>query len=128
MSLLTSVKWETLTSLSSDHLPIIITIPQADALRKQPDKTYINFSKADWKRFKADTELAFNRLPKPSYIITGEILFRKIINQASKVCTMPRQLTLSTVSSHALFLIGAKRSKSNTPHGFTFFPLGCRFV
>jgi hypothetical protein len=69
MSLLTSVNWEKFTSLPSDHLPIIITILQANALRKQQN-------------FKADTDLAFNRLPNPTDIITGELLFKKIINQA----------------------------------------------
>ena len=42
--------WETMTKMSSDHLPIIITINTASDNKKH-SKSFTNFGKADWEKF-----------------------------------------------------------------------------
>ena len=48
-------QWETVTQLSSDHLPIIITINSATTNKKK-NKTFTNYKKAKWKEFKEHIE------------------------------------------------------------------------
>ena len=71
-SLITSCSWQTLSTLSSDHLPIQIT----DEATSTPGlrRTYANLKKADWDRYRQEVETgpkqAFpsNRLPKISSV------------------------------------------------------------
>ena len=43
--------WSVSTSLSSDHLPILITINSELSTIDGPRRTYINFKKSDWERY-----------------------------------------------------------------------------
>ncbi len=83
-SLLPHIEWETVTALSSDHLPIIIKIKTNIQEIKSDFRKYVNFKKADWDKFNKITEERFARLPEPSNVHTAEKKFRKIINQVSK--------------------------------------------
>ena len=57
--LLPSCNWQTLTTLTSDHLPILINIPTQTKKIPTPRRTYINFEKADWPEFTKFTEQKF---------------------------------------------------------------------
>jgi len=81
----TILNWHTLTTLNSDHLPILISFPDPHKKQsKRPIKTYFNFKKADWDLFTTESEIVFSSLPNPSSCQTGEKLFRKTILSASK--------------------------------------------
>ena len=58
-SLLTSAEWCTHTALSSDHIPIIITLDQSQDAVLAPKKKFINIAKANWKGFTTSTEALF---------------------------------------------------------------------
>ena len=57
-SLITSCSWQTLSTLSSDHLPILIKLqiktPSNPGLRR----TYVNLKKANWDRYRQEVEAA----------------------------------------------------------------------
>ena len=86
LSLLPYTKWETMINLSSDHVPIIISISTSLKTNRCHKRTYVNFKKADWNRFQSETEDDFSNLPEPTNIHKSEKVFRKIINNASKRC------------------------------------------
>ena len=83
-SLLPHAKWETVTSLGSDHLPIIITISTNIKPSYSENRKYINFNKADWKTFQEETEKEFSNLNTPSNVHKAEVTFRSIINKVAK--------------------------------------------
>ena len=47
-SLITSFKWQTYTTMSSDHLPILIGLQTTATSSPARHRTYINFTNADW--------------------------------------------------------------------------------
>ena len=83
-AILPLTSWRVETRLSSDHLPIIITIGTELTTYKSADKVYTNFSKADWSGFTCFTETKFSNLPPPTCSIRGERTFRRVLNSAAK--------------------------------------------
>ena len=76
--------WTPLTTLNSDHLPIIVTIDQdLSNLPPPPRQTFTNFRRARWNDFLRETESEFARLPAPVSCHTGERVFRKVLLKAS---------------------------------------------
>ena len=86
LSLLPYTTWRTQRSLGSDHLPIIISLVTDIKPQLSEDKTYINFRKANWDKFKTDTESEFSKLNPPNDVYKAEKVFRTIINKVSKIC------------------------------------------
>ena len=86
LPLLPFTSWTTKTQLSSDHLPIILSIQTDIKPITTDDRTYINFRKADWSKFYVETEKLFATLTTPNDVYKGEKAFRKIINKVSKTC------------------------------------------
>ncbi len=87
ISLMNSVDWKTMTSLGSDHLPIIIKVSTNINPIKSDYRSFINFEKADWNRFTSITEDKFENLEEPANgwtVHTAEKTFRSIINKAAK--------------------------------------------
>ena len=85
-AILPYTSWRVVSSLNSDHLPIIIQL-KADittTTTNSADKVYINFAKADWAGFTEFTETKFSKLPSPTNPIKGEKAQRKIILEAAK--------------------------------------------
>ena len=77
--------WTTQHAISSDHLPIIITINIRHHYRLQQNRrTLINYKKADWTQFTEDTESAFAQTTVPTNIHTANIIFTNIILMADK--------------------------------------------
>ena len=67
-SLITSCSWQTLSTLSSDHLPILIRLQMKTPSNLDLRQTYVNLKKANWDRYRSRgrPEQAFssNKLPK----------------------------------------------------------------
>jgi hypothetical protein len=81
--LLTSATWTTSTTLSSDHLPITLTLKNSPDTLPAPKRTFVNFNRADWTTFKTDTETAFAEAEEQPDALQGEKLFRKIVGKAA---------------------------------------------
>ncbi len=79
-----SIDWSTETKLSSDHLPIILTINGEFIRHKSANRTFINFAKADWSGFKEFTENAFLLAPAVRDVHKSEKFFRKTVQKAAK--------------------------------------------
>ena len=86
LSLLPCTKWETVTKMGSDHLPIIITLSSTIKPIPSENKRYINFKKADWEQFKDSIEEKFDNLPEPTETLKAANSFTKIINNIAKKC------------------------------------------
>ena len=82
-SLIPSTEWNTITSLGSDHLPIIIKIGTNVQPIKSDFRNFINFNKADWSKYYDITEAEFLKLSDPTCVHSAEVKFRQIINKAA---------------------------------------------
>ena len=64
-SLITSSEWQTHTTMSSDHLPILIGLQTTATSSPARHRTYINLKKTDWTRYRQEIEhkLSYRHLP-----------------------------------------------------------------
>ena len=69
----TVLNWYPLTTLNSDHLPILVSFPDNDKRHPRRIKTYFNFKKADWDSFTTESEQLFSSLPNPTSCESGEL-------------------------------------------------------
>ena len=83
-SLLSSCSWSVNTYMSSDHLPIHISLETQIKKIPAPNKTYINLKKANWNGFLNFTENVFNNTPLIDDPHKGEKVFRNTLNNAAK--------------------------------------------
>ena len=81
---LPTCQWSTETSLGSDHLPLHITMTSEIKRIKSTNRTYINFSKANWPQFTKYTEEKFSTAHINSNVHNSEKFFRKVLNKAAK--------------------------------------------
>jgi len=51
--LATSLSWHTMTTLKSDHIPIIISLPNPDSKPPRRLKSFLSFRRANWDLFPA---------------------------------------------------------------------------
>jgi len=78
------VAWQTAVALSSDHLPIHITVEEQNNFIDAEKRTYINFNKANWEGFAEYIEMKLSQHPIPSDSRSGEKTLRTIITDAAK--------------------------------------------
>ena len=83
-SLLPNANWTLKPGLSSDHTPIIISLPTTAKYFHPQKRTFINFNKADWNSFKDMTEEDFSKTTPTGNVHKDEKTFRNIINKAAK--------------------------------------------
>ncbi len=83
-NLLPVTNWSVEKRMSSDHLPIIISLTAE--LKKSNSKpyTYINFSKANWQGFQDLTEKIFEKARPVTNIHKAEKHFRKTLQRAAR--------------------------------------------
>ena len=55
-SLITSTNWNTITTLASDHLPILIRLQTSVSVTPASHRTYVNLKKANWASFTQEIE------------------------------------------------------------------------
>ena len=81
-----SSEWSTLTTLNSDHLPILILLGStySTGFPEPPHRTFTNLKKADWGSFTSEIERRFSLLSPPSSCSTGEAQFRLILLRSAK--------------------------------------------
>ena len=78
-------EWSVSTSLSSDHLPILISINNELSTVDGPRRTYINFKKADWARYAEACDKYLAESGETRSIEQAENTFRKAVNKASRL-------------------------------------------
>ncbi len=82
-SLIPTTNWKLDTSLSSDHLPIIISISAELRKTNTPNYTYVNYNKADWDKFQEYTENIFSTAREVTDVFEAEKYFSKILQEAA---------------------------------------------
>ena len=82
--LVLEARWCTHLALSSDHLPITVTLDFLAPSLPLPRKTFTNFRKADWEGYRVETEASFAALPPPICCLQGERAFRRVLCAAAK--------------------------------------------
>ena len=77
--------WQPITTLNSDHLPIVVDLDGWFAEPPPPGPCkYTNYRKANWDIFTEETEHSFSNIPPPSSCDSGEAIFRKILLKATR--------------------------------------------
>ncbi|KAM7361982.1 LOW QUALITY PROTEIN: uncharacterized protein ACRADG_012848 [Cochliomyia hominivorax] len=80
--LINCTTWQTVVSLGSDQLPIIVSLERPYDFIVSERRTYMNQKKADWRGFREFTDRRFGELPVPSNVRIAERKFRETINAA----------------------------------------------
>ena len=84
-SIMTACTWSTLTAINSDHLPIHVNISSGVKFIKAPNRTFINFKKADWNSFQDYIENQIDPEQEFSNPQQAEKFLRNVINTAAKI-------------------------------------------
>ena len=84
-SIANKITWKTLTALSSDHLPILITYTTRTNFRlQQARRSYTNYHKADWQAFTQEIETALQNIDITNNVHTANNILTNIILNADK--------------------------------------------
>jgi len=77
--------WQTITALSSDHIPIMITInTKANTIPQHTNRCYTNYRKANWKTFTEEIETTLSDSATPTNTHTGNQILTNAILLADK--------------------------------------------
>ena len=82
-SLFTSCSWETLSTLSSDHLPIVIRLQMKTTPKPGLRQTYVNPNKANWDRYRQEVEAAMSKRSLLTDCQRYEKILRRILLKAA---------------------------------------------
>ena len=82
-SLITSSEWQTHTTMSSDHLPILIGLQTTATSSPARHRTYINLKKADWTGYMQEIERKLSSRHLPTDCQKDEKLFRATLLKAA---------------------------------------------
>ena len=82
-SLITSTNWNTITTLCSDPLPILIRLQTTVSVTPVSHRTYVNLKKTNWARFTQEIEDKLSKRPLPSDCQKDEKTMRAIILKAA---------------------------------------------
>ncbi|XP_018017976.1 uncharacterized protein LOC108674527, partial [Hyalella azteca] len=80
------ISWRAETDLSSDHLPIIITLPSTKGTNFHTSQTIRNYNRSSWEEFARETEVRFQELNTQPITNIDHTLthFNTIIAEADK--------------------------------------------
>ena len=99
--------WETIHDLSSDHLPIKITINTKSKFRATDSKkTYTNYKKANWNNFTSEIETAVEDTTDPVDVHNSNRIITNLILKADK-----HHVPKGKINTHHLLLSENIRSK-----------------
>ena len=90
-SLITSCSWQTLSTLSSDHLPILIRLQMKTPSNPGLGRTYVNLKKANWDRYRQEVEAALIKRSLPTDCQRDEKIFCTILLKAASHHIPPRR-------------------------------------
>ena len=82
-SLITSCSWQTLSTLSSDHLPILIRLQMKTPSDPGLRRIYVNLKKANWDRYRQEVEAALRKRSLPTDFQRDEKIFRTVLLKAA---------------------------------------------
>ena len=82
-SLSTSCSWQTLSTLSSDHLPILIRLQMKTPSNPGLRRTYVNLKKANWDRYRQEVEAVLSKRSLPTDCQRDENIFRTVLLKAA---------------------------------------------
>ena len=82
-SLITSCSWQTLSTLSSDHLPVLIILQMKTPSNPGLRRTYVNLKKANWDRYRQEVEAALSKRSLPTDCQRDEKIFRTVLLKAA---------------------------------------------
>ena len=82
-SFITSSHWQTLTSLSSDHLPILIRLQMSPSPSPASRHSYVNLKKADWKKYAEEVDAELSKRDLPTDCQKHEKIFRAVLLKAA---------------------------------------------
>ena len=90
-SFITSCSWQILLTLSSDHLPILITLQMKTPSNPGLRRTYVNLKEAHWDRYRQEVEAALSEHYLPEDCKRDEKIFRTgLLKAASHLITTGR--------------------------------------
>ena len=106
-SLITSSEWQTHTTMSSDHLPILIGLQTTATSSPARHRTYINLKKADWTGYRQEIERKLSSRHLPTDCQKGEKLFRATLLKAAShhIPTGRRKLYTQQVPAEILAMM-----------------------
>ena len=78
-SLISSCSWQTLSTLSSDHLLILIRLQMKTPSNPGLRRSYVNLKKANWDRYRQEVEAALSKRSLPTYCQRDEKIFLIVI-------------------------------------------------
>ena len=106
-SLITSSEWQTHTTMSSDHLPILIGVQTMATSSPARRRTYINLKKADWARYRQEIERKLSYRHLPTDYQKDEKLFRATLLKAAshRIPTGRRKLYTQQVPAEILAMM-----------------------
>ena len=79
----TSCSWKTLSTLSSDHLPILVRLQMKTTSTPGLRLTYVNLKKADWDRYRQEVETTLSKRCLPTDCQRDEKIFRTVLLKAA---------------------------------------------
>ena len=82
-SLITACSWQTLSTLSSDYLPILIRLQIKTTPKPGLRQTYVNPKKANWDRYRQEVEAALSKRSLPTDCQRHEKILRTILLKAA---------------------------------------------
>ena len=82
-SLITSCSWQTMSTLSSDHLPILIRLKMKSTSKPGLRQTYVNLKKANWDRYRLEVEAALSKHSLPTDCQRDEKILHTILLKAA---------------------------------------------
>ena len=82
-SIAMNIDWRTEYALGSDHLPIVLSITYDLITYTTPQRTFINFRKADWARYKDNIDLKLKQQQRPINVYHAEKNLRNAIRAAA---------------------------------------------
>ena len=106
-SLITSSEWQTHTTMSSDHLPILIRLQTTATSSPARRRTYINLKKADWTGYRQEIERKLSSRHLPTDCQKDEKLFRATLLKAAShhIPTGRRKLYTQQVPAEILAMM-----------------------
>ena len=106
-SLITSSEWQTHTTMSSDHLPILIGLQTTATSSPARHRTYINLKKADWTGYMQEIERKLSSRHLPTDCQKDEKLFRATLLKAAShhIPTGRRKLYTQQVPAEILAMM-----------------------